>query len=114
MLVSKAHLLRGDNVIPTTVSELDHIVMDAKLKRYDEFAHDAVEQIIAWFQEYPEELIAIARGRHVTGHLLYGDRNYIDWDTDRLRKEASEEVADAINYYVEILQRKKYGERLGT
>lgn len=93
------------------VSELDHIVMDAKLKRHDKLSRAAVDYLIHWLQEYPEELIAIAKGRHVTGHLLYGDRNYAEWDIDRLAKETAEELADGINYTVEVLSRQQYGVR---
>lgn len=93
------------------VSELDHIVMDAKLKRHDKLAKASVDYLIAWLQDYPEELIAIAKGRHVTGHLLYGDRNYAEWDDDRLAKETAEELADGINYTIEVLSRQLYGSR---
>lgn len=93
------------------MDEIDRVVIDAKLKRYDEFSGRAVTVLLEWLAEFPEELVAVARGRHVTGHIMYGDRNYAAWDHDRLLKETAEELADAINYVVEILQRSKYGQR---
>lgn len=93
------------------VNEFDHIVLDAKLRRHDEFSQDAIEHLVMWMTEYPEEIIAVARGRHVQGHILYGDRNYKEWSDERLQSETMEEIADGVNYFVEILQRRKYGQR---
>jgi hemerythrin len=77
--------------------------IDAKLERHEQYAAQAVAELVAWLQDHPQDLIAVARGRHVTGHLLYGDRNYAEWDRDRLRKEIAEELADAINYGVRLI-----------
>lgn len=70
----------------------------AKLERWDQYAPLAVRHLIDWLRESPEELLAIARGRHVWGHYRYGDRNYAEYDSDRLLAEAAEELGDGINY----------------
>ena len=88
------------------VNELDHIILDAKLKQHEEWAHRAVEMMIAWLREHPEEIIAMARGRHVWGHYVYGDRHYAEYDQDRLIAEAAEELADGVNYLSLYLRRQ--------
>lgn len=93
------------------VSELDHIVMDQKLKRFMEFEQEAVPYLIEWLQHHPEGLIAMARGRYVAGLLRWGDSNWGEHTADDLMVEASEELADGIVYLVEVLQRQKYGVR---
>lgn len=93
------------------VSELDHIVMDQKLKRFMEFEDMAVPYLVEWLQHHPAGLIAIARGRYMSGLLRWGDSNWGTLTVDDLMVEASEELADGIVYLVEILQRQKYGIR---
>ena len=75
----------------------------AKLERWDEWAPLAHRYLIDWLRQEPDELMAIARGRHVWGHYRYGDRNYAEYDIDRLVAEASEELGDAINYLARML-----------
>lgn len=72
--------------------------LDAKLERFDQHAAQAVAEILEWLSAHPEQLIAVARGRHVTGHMLYEDANFAEWELPRLRKEVAEELADAICY----------------
>lgn len=72
--------------------------LDAKLEVFDEHANQAVDELIAWLDQCRDDLIAVARGRHVTGHYLYGDVNFKEWGRRRLRKETAEELADAIVY----------------
>lgn len=93
-----------DTLVP--VNDLDHIILGAKLKQHAEWASSAVEMIIAWLQTHPEELITLARGRHVYGHYRYGDRNFAEYDQDRLIAEAAEEIADCINYLALYLHRE--------
>jgi hypothetical protein len=82
---------------------MDPLTLDAKLEAFDWNAEQAVDEIIDWLTRHRGDLIAVARGRHVTGHYLYADRNFAEWDTDRLRKEAAEELADAIVYLTRII-----------
>lgn len=72
--------------------------LDAKLADFDDHADDAVDDLIDWLEEHRDDLIAVARGRHVTGHYLYEDRNFAEYDIPRLRKETADELADAIVY----------------
>ena len=85
------------------MNELDHIILDAKLKRYDEFSQAAVDYLVSWLQEYPEELIAVARGRHIMGHLRWGDKNWGEYSEDDLLAETGEELGDAIVYIARML-----------
>lgn len=93
------------------MNDLDHIILDAKLKQHEIWAPPAVEMIIEWLQRYPDELIAMARGRHVYGHFRFGDRNYAEYDQDRLIAEAAEEGADWINYLALWLRREEEAKR---
>lgn len=54
----------------------------------------------------PDELIAIARGRHAWGHYRYGDGLMYEYDQDELVANAAEELADAINYLALMLRRR--------
>jgi len=89
------------------MNEIDHVILDAKLKRHEEWTPKAVEMMIAWLHEHPDELIAMARGRHVWGHFRFGDRNYAEYDQDRLIAEAAEELADCVNYLALYLRRQE-------
>lgn len=72
--------------------------LDAKLATFDEYAEEAVDDLIRWLSENRSDLVAVARGRHVLGHYLYGNRNFAEWDRDRLLAETAEELGDAIVY----------------
>lgn len=88
------------------MNEIDHAILDAKLRIHEEWAPTAVRYLIDWLRDHPDDLIALARGRHVWGHYRYGDRNYAEYDQDRLVAEAAEELADAINYIALKLRRE--------
>ena len=79
--------------------------LDAKLEIFDAHARQALDYIAGWMLEHPEEIIAVARGRHVTGHYLYGNRNFLEWDNDRLQAETLAELADAVVYESRRLHR---------
>ena len=91
------------------MNELDHIILNAKLKQHEIWAPKAVAYISEWLATYSEELIAMARGRHVWGHYMYGDRNYAEYNQDRLIAEGAEEGADWINYMSLWLKREYEG-----
>lgn len=74
------------------------IGLDAKLATFDQHAEAAVDDLIGWLIQHRGDLIAVARGRHVLGHLLYEDRNFAEYGASRLRAETAEELADAICY----------------
>jgi hypothetical protein len=73
-------------------------VLDAKLARWDEYAPRTIAKLIELLVYRKDEILAVARGRHVRGHYLFGDRNYAEYDRDRLLWETIEELADAVNY----------------
>lgn len=72
--------------------------LDAKLELFDEHADEAVDRLIDWLTNHRRDVIAVARGRHVTGHHLYGNANFAEWGPNRLRKETLEELADGVVY----------------
>lgn len=45
-----------------------------------------------------DELITIARARHISGHFVHRDGKLFEFDEGRLDKETLEELADAIVY----------------
>lgn len=69
-----------------------------KLASFDEHAEAAVDELLAWIRRDRAALIAAARGRLVEGHYRYGDKLMYEYGVDELKAEASQEVADAINY----------------
>jgi hypothetical protein len=79
--------------------------LEVKLSVFDAHAERSVAFLIAWLTDHAPDLIAVARGRHVTGHLLYGDRNFLEYSDERLLAETAEEVADAIVYVSRYLHR---------
>lgn len=81
--------------------------LDAKLQVFDGQADNAVDYLIEWLTGYGSDLIAIARGRHVTGHYRFGNRNFLEWDNGELEANAAEELADAIVYISRLLHRRR-------
>lgn len=79
--------------------------LTAKLEVFDEFADEAVRNLVVWLLASRRELVALARGRHVDGHYRYGDRNFLEWDDGELRAETAQELADAIVYETRALAR---------
>lgn len=81
--------------------------MTEKLREHEEWAPAAVRYLIDWLRDEPEMLTAIARGRHASGHYLYGDTLMYEHSQPRLVAEAGEELADAINYIALYLRRQQ-------
>jgi hypothetical protein len=54
--------------------------------------------VLAFYESHRDELLTIARARHITGHFVYGDTRMYAYDRGRLAKEILEEGADAIVY----------------
>lgn len=72
--------------------------LDDKLTTFDGSADAAVSYLIRWLETDREALIALAKGRHVEGHYRFRDGLMYEYDADTLKAEASQELADAINY----------------
>lgn len=83
---------------PASPAAGEPLGIDAKLRIFDRHARQAVAELIEWLQQHPNDLIAVARGRHVTGHYRFRDRGLFEHDLDGLRGETAEEIADAIVY----------------
>lgn len=79
--------------------------LSRKLEQHEQYAARAVQYLIDWLSADGYELEALARGRHVTGHYLYGDTLMYEYDARRLKAEAAEELADAVNYIALMLRR---------
>lgn len=78
--------------------------MAAKLDTHDLYSDEAFDHLLEWLKRDRNALIAMARGRHVWGHYRYGDTRFFELDEYQLKAEASEEIADCINYIVRYLQ----------
>lgn len=91
------HLPLDDGPLGSDVS------LDAKLAVFDEHAERAVDELLDWIGRNRGDLVAVARGRHVLGHYLYEDANFLEWDARRIRAEAAEEIADAIVYLSRLI-----------
>lgn len=52
-----------------------------------------------------EQLLAIARSRHVLGSYEYGDTNLFEWSDGKVQAAILEELADAVVYQSWLLER---------
>ena len=77
------------------------MTLPGKLAAVDRHADKTHQFLLQFLTEYWEELVLMAKGRLVRGHFHWQDRNYKEWDADRLLAELAEELADAINYGTE-------------
>lgn len=91
------------------MSNVGDPALGAKLEIFDRHAHEAVHEIIAWLTEHEDDLVALARGRHVWGHYRYGDANFLEWDDGQLHAGQAEELADAIVYGSRRIHRRQGG-----
>ena len=80
-----------------------------KLATFDRYAPLAVDALVDWLCRDREALIAAAKGRHVEGHYRYADTLMYELSNADLRAEASQELADAINYIALVLSRRLSG-----
>ena len=85
--------------------------LDAKLRIFDDYASVAVDSLIEWLTWHRDDLIALARGRHVEGHYRYGDANFLEWNDGELLANTAQELADAIVYQSRAEYRSAEGER---
>lgn len=85
------------------------VSLDSKLEAFDRFAPRALEFLIVWMGQHPDDLIAVARGRHITGHYRFQDAGLFEHDRAGLVAEAAEEIADAIVYLARKLQLEHTG-----
>lgn len=80
--------------------------LDRKLADLDRFRLAAVQFLIDWLREDMHPLASAARGRQVEGHYRYRDSLMYEYGQDELLAEASQELADAINYIALRLSRE--------
>lgn len=69
-----------------------------KLEHWDEHADDAFEWMLTFAREHKDEVLAVARGRHVLGHHRLGDSKFYEYSKGELTAELIEELADGVNY----------------
>lgn len=81
--------------------------LDAKLAVFDEHAREAVLDLVDWMLEHTDDLVAVARGRHVEGHYRYGNRNFLEWSDGELEAQTAQELADAIVYRSRTIHRRQ-------
>lgn len=90
---------------------MSSVDLDAKLTIFDEYADVAVDSLIEWLSKHKEDLIVLARGRHVEGHYRYGNKNFLEWDDGELLANTAQELADAIVYQSRAEKRANEGGR---
>lgn len=69
-----------------------------KLDRFDRWAEDALDELIRTLERNRDEIIAVARARHITGHFAHGDGQLFELSEGLLDVETWEELADAVVY----------------
>lgn len=72
--------------------------MREKLAEFDSHVDDAFDDLLNFIVDHEQAIKALARGRLVTGHFIYGEGLMFEFDPNRLDKERIEEIADAVNY----------------
>lgn len=90
---------------PTT-SEPKQRQLKKKQSDLEDWAGASVRYLIDWLRDNPDEVMALARARLVTGHYVYGDKRMYEYDQGRLLKEVLEELADAVIYTHVYLSRR--------
>lgn len=69
-----------------------------KLDRFDRHADHALTRVVQMIEEMRDEIVTVARARHITGHFVHHDGELFEYDAGRLDKETLEELADAVVY----------------
>ena len=77
-----------------------------KQDQLSDWEQTAVRYLIDWLRDDPEQVLALARARIVTGHYVYGDSRMYEYAQGRLLKEVLEELADAVVYTHLYLSRR--------
>lgn len=72
--------------------------MAAKLEHWEAHKDLALAWVLAFAHEHGDEILHVARARHITGHHVHGDGEMYEFSRGRLTKEVIEELADAVNY----------------
>lgn len=52
-----------------------------------------------------QEILQVARARHILGHYEYGDSNLFEWSDGKVRAAIIEELADAVVYQAWLEER---------
>lgn len=69
-----------------------------KMATFDRHGDTAFRWLLDFMETHQDELLTLARARHITGHWVYGDGRMYEYDVGRLTKEIAEEIADALVY----------------
>jgi hypothetical protein len=66
---------------------------------------NALHALYAFIGDNPDEILAVAKGRHILGHYEYGDSNLFEWSDGKVRAAIIEELADALVYQAWLEER---------
>ena len=91
---------------PSNPSPSQRDLLKKKLDDFDQWAPTAIQWLIAWLRENPEEILAVARARLITGELVYNGDGMYSHEQGRLEKEILEELADGVCYGHLFLSRR--------
>lgn len=81
------------------------MTLEEKLAAFDAEVAAAFDSVMEECAARRDELVALARTRHVWGHETYGDGYLFDLDLRELTEERDQEIADGIVY--EMVRRRK-------
>lgn len=79
--------------------------IEEKLDALEQWMPAAVAYLVDWLRNESRPLVAMANGRHAEGEYRFGSVGMYALSPDELRAEASQELADAINYTALLLMR---------
>lgn len=57
------------------------------------------------FEHMWQQVLQVARARHILGHYEYGDTNLFEWTDGKVRAAIIEELADAVVYQAWLEER---------
>jgi hypothetical protein len=77
----------------------------AKAAVIDKHEVMAYHRLIDLFHLHWNEILTVARGRHILGHYEYGDSNLFEWSDGKVRAAIIEELADAVVYQAWLEER---------
>jgi hypothetical protein len=78
-----------------------------KVAVIDRHANEIKKMLLFWIDDGWDEVMMIARSRHVLGHYEYGDSNLFEWSDGKVRAAILEELADAVVYQAWLLERAR-------
>jgi hypothetical protein len=81
----------------------------AVIDKHAENVRESLVGILVRGSTYWQEVLQVARARHILGHYEYGDTNLFEWSDGKVRAAIIEELADAVVYQAWLEERANNG-----